>query len=499
MLASLLITPSRMVQIAGFSSAGSSSTSFNLTEEVSVLVTGSVNFGAGRVNANASEAILDSELGYVDLHNVTNLTDVSEERPYNGHVNFIYDDTLGVSIMYGTETTAPDFPSPDFNVQTWQFNYSNRQWTNLIITHHPNAFEGHSMAYDKSIGAIILFGGTNGTYLNETWKFNSSGDWEQLFPPTSPLPTGDAPMAFDSKRNVTVLCSGSETWEYNASANTWTNRTSGTHPTQALYSAMAYDAGRNVTVFFGDYGSNYLNETWEYDGNSWTNVTPSLSGESPPAQRSLGAMVYDSLRKKIVLVGGYLPAIPYASNKVFEYNGTGWVNKSSLHYIMYPYAAFDTSINKTLISYGYYITPGYSQLYLNETWEYDVAEEDFNSSAAINGSWYFQRGFITIENDGTDNISINYTSNKNAGQFIGGTSPSFRIKGVAAESGACSDLNTTYAEVPNSSETPNVLCPLLQYMNPADNFKVPSRLVVPSNVGAGAKNATITFSAAKVS
>ena len=36
---------------------------------------------------------------------------------------------------------------------------------------------------------------------------------------------------------------------------------------------MAYDAARGVTVLFGGYdGANYLGDTWEWNGTSWTQV-----------------------------------------------------------------------------------------------------------------------------------------------------------------------------------------------------------------------------------
>ena len=97
------------------------------------------------------------------------------------------------------------------------------------------------------------------------------------------------------------------------------------------------------------------------------------------------------------------------------------------------------------------------------------------------------------------NISVNVTASKNAGQFIGGTSPSFMIKGVVDKANSCPSLVTTYStEIPNSTETPLTICPVLDYANDRDAFNVPAKVVVPSDVPSGAKTSTITFSATKV-
>ena len=54
---------------------------------------------------------------------------------------------------------------------------------------------------------------------------------------------------------------------------------------------------------------------------------------------------------------------------------------------------------------------------------------DSDAGTVVNGTWTPVNQSFYIENDGTVNISINYTANKNADQFLGGTGPSFMIKG----------------------------------------------------------------------
>jgi len=70
--------------------------------------------------------------------------------------------------------------------------------------------------------------------------------------------------------------------------------------------------------------------------------------------------------------------------------------------------------------------------------------------------------------------------------------------GVVAEQDSCTELNTTFAEVPNSTEEPKTICPLLKFQNDADLFKTAVQLFVPGDFPSGKRNTTITFTASKV-
>ena len=67
---------------------------------------------------------------------------------------------------------------------------------------------------------------------------------------------------------------------------------------------MAYDSeNENVVLFGGMNESDFLNDTWLWDGESWREV---CSEEicSRPTARSGHSMAYDRVRGRTVLVGG---------------------------------------------------------------------------------------------------------------------------------------------------------------------------------------------------
>ena len=54
-------------------------------------------------------------------------------------------------------------------------------------------------------------------------------------------------------------------------------------------------------MFGGFDGNGYLNDTWEFDGITWTQVATN----TPPPARAAAQMAYDSVTQKVVLFGGF--------------------------------------------------------------------------------------------------------------------------------------------------------------------------------------------------
>jgi hypothetical protein len=64
---------------------------------------------------------------------------------------------------------------------------------------------------------------------------------------------------------------------------------------------MTYDPVSGKTIAFGGFnGTGYLNDTWSFDGTSWTQIAT----QSVPPARIAAQMTYDSVAQKVVLFGG---------------------------------------------------------------------------------------------------------------------------------------------------------------------------------------------------
>ncbi|MEM7201764.1 MAG: kelch repeat-containing protein [Planctomycetota bacterium] len=131
----------------------------------------------------------------------------------------------------------------------------------------------------------------------QTWRLRASG--AQGLERRSPA------VAFDEQRGTTVLFGGwywaekNETWEWDGA--TWTQLFPSRQPSARSGHSMVYDSRRGVIVLFGGYDGSYRGEAFEWDGTTWTR-----RAGAGPGPRSDAAMAFDSGRGVVVLFGGFL-------------------------------------------------------------------------------------------------------------------------------------------------------------------------------------------------
>jgi hypothetical protein len=248
----------------------------------------------------------------------------------------------------------------------------NVAWTR----HEPAGPDGSgTLAYDSARGVTVLFGGVSN---DQTWEWDGTR-WTQRIV-AGPHARSGCAMAYDAARGVTVLFGGvyqredtsynwlSDTWEWDGTS--WTQRMV-TGPSGRA-SAMSYDAARGVTVLFG--GSNdpwgcgqcggILGDTWEWDGASWTQRT----SQSAPARRFGHAMVYDSARHVTVLFGGRCSWDCIMAPETWEWDGASWslTSANGPRGRMGPALAYDAARGVTVLFGG-----SLDEEYLSDTWEWN--------------------------------------------------------------------------------------------------------------------------------
>lgn len=172
----------------------------------------------------------------------------------------------------------------------------------------PGARFGHASVYHEGSARTVLFGGfgPDGIPLGDTWEWN--GDLWRKVTSEGPSPRKWAAMANDAKRNRIILFGGREevertglqqgdTWEWDGKA--WRILTS-SGPSNRDHHRMVYDCVRDRVILFGGWdGTVVLGDTWEWDGTEWERVA--LDGPSP---RAAHGMAYDETRQAVVLFGG---------------------------------------------------------------------------------------------------------------------------------------------------------------------------------------------------
>jgi len=234
----------------------------------------------------------------------------------------------------------------------------------------------HATAYDARRDQIGMFGGYGSTVFDDTWTWNGL-TWTNL-PVSGPPARRYHAMVYDPKRDRVVLFGGentigtdfADTWEWNGTA--WTNVTpTSVNPSASYGHSPTYDAaGGRVVMFGGRYGSgtNDLGDTWEWNGTSWTEVTP-VSG-SPNARNRFGA-AYDTVRNRLVIFGGSLGSA--AQNDTYEWDGSAWANVTPTGIGLpparrVPALAHDAKRNRVVLFGG-----ANNSQFFADTWELDGA------------------------------------------------------------------------------------------------------------------------------
>ncbi len=120
-------------------------------------------------------------------------------------------------------------------------------------------------------------------------------------------------MAYDAERQQVVVFGGSpepgtalaDTWTWDGT--NWTQESPSTNPSPRYNSNMAYDAAQQQILLFGGLGfvggsaTNFLADTWVWNGTNWTQEFPTTL---PPPARAVHGMTYDSAHAQVVLFGG---------------------------------------------------------------------------------------------------------------------------------------------------------------------------------------------------
>lgn len=161
------------------------------------------------------------------------------------------------------------------------------------------------------------------------WELVDS-DWVRIYPdgPTPGL-VGGTCMAWDVARARAVLFGGGvgddETWEFDG--DSWSERTTTTSPPPRYQCSMTYDEANQRIVLFGGQDpltGQSFSDTWEYDGTDWTRIMPMTS----PPKRGWAGFTYDASRERSVLFGGLDSQIHKAD--LWEYDGRRkrWTQKT---------------------------------------------------------------------------------------------------------------------------------------------------------------------------
>ena len=232
----------------------------------------------------------------------------------------VYTAQSGRLLMFGGRESSATLS------ETWE--WSRGGWRQLSPSTSPPVRQSHRMVYDSARRRIVLHGGyiVSTSPRTDTWEWTGS-TWS-LRASTGPSARLNPGMAYDAARGRTVLHGGTlsgtsltDTWEWDGV--TWRRVFPIGTPSPRFASVLAYDAAREQVVLFGGADSDgRRNDTWVYDGSRWTNVTPA-QGNPPP--RTSHTMTFDPVRQQVLLYGGSGAGPDFATlNDVWAWDGQSW-------------------------------------------------------------------------------------------------------------------------------------------------------------------------------
>ena len=265
--------------------------------------------------------------------------------------------------------------------ETWEWDGLNWKKANLA---GPSRRFYHKMAYDEVSNKTVLFGGYTQTgYSDETWLWDGTR-W-RLYQFQLKERSNHA-MAYDSHLKKIVVFGGKgdstyevfdDTWEWDGEI--WSEKATSPSPTSTPVKrhshAMAHDDSRHKTVLFGGYSEHQaqsLDDTWEWNGFFWSEKHPADS----PSPRYGHAMAFDAARQQVILFGGIIGAKDTCSAETWVWDGSNWTlmnpaNSPSAR--AYTAMAYDKSRNRIVLFGGRRYAAWLLNPQLSDTWEWDGA------------------------------------------------------------------------------------------------------------------------------
>jgi hypothetical protein len=197
---------------------------------------------------------------------------------------------------------AVSFQFRDGGTETWAS--AGPSWSQLPV---PGPNLSHTVtqtAWDPMRQRVVLFGAADAG----TWEWDGAS-WVAFPQADGPTPRAFNGLAYDSRRGRAVLFGGgngltpiNDTWE--RVGTQWIMRPVSAGPQVQLPASLAFDPVRDRTVLLAASMNSRQNETWEWDGTSWSRLTPAVSPSPPTASNPeyWGHLVFDPVSARVMLL-----------------------------------------------------------------------------------------------------------------------------------------------------------------------------------------------------
>lgn len=316
-----------------------------------------------------------------------------------------YDTRRNVPVVYGG---AEAISTP----RAITYQYINGNWSVIDEDIRPDPRSQAAFVSDPVNKVIWMYGGLSqheSFYLGDFWRYQN-GQWASIpLSDTAPKDCGAPYGALDTDRAKLIInCSGGVNYEMNLSDQVWTKFDPSTKPGPRRFASFEYDPVQKRTVLYGGFdGFNYLNDTWVWNGSSWTEIKNKRADA-----RALTTMWFDPKLNKMVIYGGI--GQPSRDDAVKRYNDmwqlesgtTGWTKMTITATPGERFGAkvlVDPRTNRVMLFGGIRVDQVTdkvrAQVFANDVWEWDGAWKKIETAQVPPGRENFMMAYDPFANN----------------------------------------------------------------------------------------------------
>jgi hypothetical protein len=279
-----------------------------------------------------------------------------------------------------------------------------KHWQEQFPGSAPTSRAYFGMATVDGDDKAVLWGGT--WYLTDTWVYDySTNKWidktpnpipssyplTRYYPRLSSIYGDDKVVLFGGQYGSSYM---DDTWEYDVSTDTWTEKAiNTTKPTGRGNGGLAPIGGHDKMLLFGGYNwgvsGYYMNDTWVYDSSdgSWTDMTPVTPPSSYPSIRWAPNMVSIHGTDKVLMFGGLTTYSNYYSDTwIYDLSANSWTKKTPVSGSPTGRAQAGMATiygdDKVVMFGGMTYSGGYK--YYDDTWVFDLSDNTWTKVEPLN-------------------------------------------------------------------------------------------------------------------
>jgi uncharacterized protein (TIGR03437 family) len=207
---------------------------------------------------------------------------------------------------------------------------------------------------------------------------------------TPPSPRVDGTIVYDVPGRQLFLFGGQDTsprndlWSYSLDQNQWREVPQpANRPAPRFGHTLVFDSLRRRLILFGGQAGGFFNDTWAFDiaTNTWSKLSP---GGALPNERYGHSGIYDATRDRLVISHGFTDDGRFDDTWAFEFAANRWRNISPpsnrplrrcLHHAVYD------PIGEQMLLFGG-CASGFGPCPLGDLWAFDLASNRWTEKMA---------------------------------------------------------------------------------------------------------------------